>query len=128
MMIEILNPQLLFDDRVPCKKTGGINFTLTGNPNFVMVLVSNVGGAGDVEEVYVKRSEDTDWQQLSRNWGTVWTYQDGDGEIQQKSLSFKVVTSDHNEVISENVVPANWNFNQSFAGSDNFQCLNVQKL
>ena len=120
MMIEILNPLLLFDDRVPCKKTGGINFTLTGNPFFVMVLVSNVGGAGDVEEVYVKGSDDTDWQQLSRNWGTVWTYQGGDGQIQQKSLSFKVVTSDHNEVISKNVVPANWNFNQSFAGSDNF--------
>ncbi|TMW90437.1 hypothetical protein EJD97_015684 [Solanum chilense] len=102
--------------RVTCQKKGGLKFEIKGNPNWILVLVFNVGGVGDVVNVKIKGSK-TGWVPMSRNWGQNWQTS---VQLGGQSLSFQVQTSDGKMVQSDNVVPDNWQFGQTFEAKNNF--------
>ncbi|XP_020598607.1 expansin-A2-like, partial [Phalaenopsis equestris] len=98
--------------RVPCHKKGGIRFQMQGNQWTPFVIILNVGGAGDVREVWVKGGGG--WSAMTRNWGQVWQTSE---KLVGQTVSFSVTTSDGRTVQSLNVVPPNWQFGQTFEGS-----------
>ncbi|XP_022741856.1 expansin-A23-like [Durio zibethinus] len=102
--------------RVLCSKKGGVQFQVKGNPYWTVVLIYNVGGAGDVKDVKIKGSS-TGWIQMRRNWGVNW--QTGT-KLTGQSLSLQVTTSDGKMVEFDKVAPANWQFDQIFNGKKNF--------
>ncbi|KAE9615736.1 putative expansin/Lol pI [Lupinus albus] len=104
--------------RIPCIKTGGVKFELTGNPYWLQVLVYNVANAGDVYNVRIKGSRSTrDWNPMTHNWGEHWhTGLNLVGE----SLSFQVTTSDGKMMQFDNIVPTNWQFGQTYHSIHNF--------
>jgi hypothetical protein len=101
--------------RVPCVKQGGMRFQINGNPWFLLVLVTNVGGAGDVQQLYLKGSE-TDWYPMRRNWGQMWQFV-GNNKLPGQALSFRAILSDGSAVESLDAAPSDWKFSQLFEGN-----------
>jgi len=101
--------------RVPCRKQGGIRFTITGNPYFNQVLVWNVGGAGDVSSLQVKGNKKLKWTLMKRGWGQKWQT---DAMMVGESLTFRVRASDGRYSTSWHIAPKTWQFGQTFEGKN----------
>ncbi|KAK7340614.1 hypothetical protein VNO77_21322 [Canavalia gladiata] len=102
--------------RVPCTKNGGVKFEMKGNPYSLLVLLYNVGNAGDASKVSIKGSN-TGWIPMSRNWGQHWVTATN---LIGQALSFQVTTSDGKMLEFDGVAPPNWQFGQTYRGNKNF--------
>ncbi|KAL7128221.1 hypothetical protein ABFS83_14G301400 [Erythranthe nasuta] len=102
--------------RVPCKKHGGVRFTISGRDYFELVLITNVGNAGSIQSVQIKGPK-TGWMPMSRNWGANWQ---SNSFLNGQSISFMVTTTDGIVKTFLNVVPSNWAFGQTFSSPAQF--------
>lgn len=98
-------------------KVGGIRYTITGNPYFNLVMVSNVGGAGDVAGLSVKGNKRVKWTPLKRNWGQEWQTSE---VLTGESLTFRVMTGDHRKATSWRVAPRDWTYDNTYQAKKNF--------
>ncbi|KAK8618107.1 hypothetical protein V6N13_115980 [Hibiscus sabdariffa] len=103
--------------RVPCVAQGGIRFYFQGNGYWLLVSVMNVGGGGDIAQMWVRGSK-TGWISMSHNWGA--TFQ-AFATLGGQSLSFKLTSYTSKEtIIAWNVAPANWNVGSTYTTYVNF--------
>uniref|UniRef100_M1AX89 Alpha-expansin 12 n=1 Tax=Solanum tuberosum TaxID=4113 RepID=M1AX89_SOLTU len=103
--------------RVACKRSGGVRFTLKGQSNFNMVMISNVGGSGDIKSVSIRGSRTKTWLPMYRNWGVNWQSRN---DLRSQTLSFRVTLVDGKTMEFINVVPSAWKFGQTFASRRQF--------
>uniref|UniRef100_A0A7I4FH37 Expansin n=1 Tax=Physcomitrium patens TaxID=3218 RepID=A0A7I4FH37_PHYPA len=99
--------------RASCVRTGGIRFTMSGHKFMNLVLVTNVGGMGDVQTVFIQGSK-TKLVAMIRNFGQIWQ---SSVNVSGQRLSFMVMTSDGESVVSRNVAPSDWAYGQTYEGS-----------
>lgn len=99
--------------RVACYRKGGVRFQLGGNPYFMMILIYNVGGGGDIQAVNIK-GQYTGWIPMFRNWGSMWTCQT---KLTGQAISFQIHTSDGRVLTTYNAIAGYWQFGQTWEGA-----------
>ncbi|CAL5041161.1 unnamed protein product [Urochloa decumbens] len=102
--------------RVKCWRDGGVRFTIGGFNYFELVLVTNVAGSGSIQSMAVKGTG-TDWIPMSRNWGANWQCLAG---LAGQGLSFALTSTGGQTIVFPDVVPAWWQFGQTFTTYKNF--------
>ncbi|TKV98131.1 hypothetical protein SEVIR_9G539800v4 [Setaria viridis] len=102
--------------RIKCWRDGGVRFTIAGFNYFELVLVTNVAGSGSIQSMAVKGTS-TDWIPMSRNWGANWQCL---AALAGQGLSFALTSTGGQSIVFQDVVPAWWQFGQTFKTYQNF--------
>jgi hypothetical protein len=99
------------DRRVKCWRDGGVRFTITGSNYFEVVLVTNMAGSGSIKSISVKGTN-TGWMQMSRNCGAIWQ---GMSSLEKQAISFGVTSTGGQYILFQDVIPAGWQYGQTFS-------------
>ncbi|KAL6645201.1 hypothetical protein ACP70R_016809 [Stipagrostis hirtigluma subsp. patula] len=102
--------------RIKCWRNGGVRFTINGFNYFELVLVTNVAGSGSIASMAVKGTN-TGWLQMTRNWGANWQCL---AALAGQGLSFALTSTGGQYILFQDVVPAWWQFGQTFSTYQNF--------
>ncbi|XP_047083388.1 expansin-A31-like [Lolium rigidum] len=97
--------------QVKCWRDGGVRFTITGSNYFEVVLVTNMAGSGSIKSISVKGTN-TGWMQMSRNWGAIWQ---GMSSLEKQAISFGVTSTGGQYILFQDVIPAGWQYGQTFS-------------
>lgn len=98
-------------------RSEGFRFSFQGNGYWLLVYVMNVGGGGDIANMWVKGSR-TGWISMSHNWGA--SYQ-AFATLSGQTLSFKITSYTTKEtIIAWNVAPSNWGAGLTYSTHVNF--------
>jgi hypothetical protein len=97
---------------VKCLREDGVRFSVSGKGSFFTVLISNVGGAGDIRSVKIKGTE-SGWLSMGRNWGQIWHI---NLDLKGQPVSFELTSSDGTTMTNFNVVPKDWEFGKTYTG------------
>ena len=92
--------------RVECAVPGDINVSVmdfAGAGGWIRLAVDDTGGRGAVKELYVKGSNQQNWQSMKNTWGAAWETSSSPAP----PLDFKFVCDDGEEVLAEDVVKQN---------------------
>ncbi|XP_050219260.1 expansin-A12 [Mercurialis annua] len=103
--------------RVACKRRGGVHFTIRGQSNFNLIMISNVGGSGDIKSAWLRGSRTRTWLPMHRNWGANWQ---SNVDLRRQTLSFKLTLVDGKTHQFFNVVPSTWSSGQTFSSRNQF--------
>ena len=91
--------------RVKCKRSGNINFHLSGNVYYLQILITNVAGSGDISEVWIQ-GDLNGWMQMQQNWGSIWALSHQFGG---QALSFRLKTTHTQEWLEViHAIPNSW--------------------
>lgn len=103
--------------RVPCRVRGGVRFQAQGNGYWLLAIVTNVGGAGDIGGMWVKGGSG-EWVQMSYNWGA--SYQ-AFSQLGGQPRSFKVRSYTTGQIIvASDVAPSDWSVGMTYQAAVNF--------
>ncbi|KAL3684171.1 hypothetical protein R1sor_002193 [Riccia sorocarpa] len=102
--------------RTSCNKSGGVRFSMSGNRYFNYILVTNVGGWGDVSALAVK-GEKSGWYSMNQNWGQFWS---ANADLTGQALSFKVTLGNGQSQEFYNVADKNWQIGSTYETDYNF--------
>ncbi|XP_011626183.1 expansin-A12 [Amborella trichopoda] len=103
--------------RVSCKRRGGIHFTMKGQGNFNLVMISNIGGSGYLRGTWVKGSRSKGWLPMNRNWGANWQT---NIDLRGQTISFKLILFDGQTLEFLNLVPSSWKYGETFVTHNQF--------
>ncbi|XP_077226201.1 expansin 12 [Tasmannia lanceolata] len=104
-------------NRVSCRRKGGVRFTLKGQPNFNLVMITNVGGSGDIKAAWIRGSKMNTWVAMRRNWGANWQ---STVDLRNQALSFRLALVDGKMLEFPNVAPLAWRFGETFSSRHQF--------
>ncbi|CAO2819720.1 unnamed protein product [Amaranthus hypochondriacus] len=103
--------------RISCVRQGGIRLRFQGNPYWLLVYVMNVGGGGDISQMWVKGSQ-TGWVSMSRNWGA--SFQ-AFAKLGGQPLTFKLMNGRGEVIVAYNICPSYWSTGKTYQANVNFR-------
>lgn len=82
------------------------------------VMISNVGGPGDLKKVEV-RGDNGEWKELKHNWGAIYS---GSSPGNNKGMSFRLTSLTANrKTTCWNVAPKGWSIGSTYQGDCQFR-------
>lgn len=102
--------------RVWCQRQRGVRFTISGDDKETEVLITNLGGGGNVDAVRATWPGVIGWKEMTRSstkGGQVWIIAQG---LKGQTITFELLTGDGRQLTASAVIPRIWASGNTFEG------------